>query len=156
MKGDFGVQLGSTVNDTRHENVGYDSVDCGHLSIESSISGNSIIGGSHRPEEINSKSEVLPIELIQLLENSRNWNRKESCNKKKMERRKEELAKHLYAKVHQVPRLYRNLYYYFFVRCDSSKSLYQYTSKFREWELEFHNEEANERRALPRNGATSA
>ena len=135
-KGEFGFSNKNRNKSCRpkednNDLYGYDSVDHGSPSI------NSI----QIPEQINSSIEVLPMKLIQMLEDSGNWSRKASCNKKKMARTEEEHAQHLYAKIHQVPRLYRNLYFYFFVRCDSLKALHQYTSKFREWELEFHNEE---------------
>ena len=142
MKGEFGT-LKSDVNiQLKNEDSHmYDSVDDGNHIRKSFCNKNSLLKENLIPEEINSSNEVLPIDLIQLLEDQGNWSRKPSCNKKKMTQNNEQLAQHLYARIHQVPRLYRNLYYYFFLRCDSSKSLHRYTSKFQEWELEFHNQE---------------
>ena len=144
MNGKFGnnkiEQSKPCVGDS-NENKEHDSVDAGGCSISSSANSLSIMQMSQIPEEINSSVEVLPMELIDLLENPDNWSRKSSCNKKKMTTNNEDLAHHLYAKIHQVPRLYRNLYYYFVVRCDSLKMLNRYTSKLHAWELQFHNEE---------------
>ena len=143
MKGDFGRKNedSNIIESQNCNSSGHDTVDHSRLCQPSRGEMVPCSSNFEKPEEINLSIDVLPMELIQLLENPENWSRKASCNKIKLQREKEDSFQHLYAKIHQVPRLYRNLYYYFYLRCDSLKSLHKFISKFHAWELKFHNEE---------------
>jgi hypothetical protein len=88
--------------------------------------------------EAENEAYGVPMQLINLLEKPDNW-RKRSLNN-----RCEKNGQHYYAKVHQDPTEYRNMYQYLVFRYASPDRLHRATAQLLDWEKDFHNGDYNE------------
>ncbi len=89
------------------------------------------------PPPCQDYSKLLPMELIDVFEHSRNWRESRSC----LVRGKESTGKRLYAKVHGDPLLYKNLYRYLYYRFATPAVLAGVTGQLLRWEEDFHGQD---------------
>lgn len=80
---------------------------------------------------------ILPFDLIQILDNPNHWNPDHSVLPRENE------ALHLYARVHQNPKLYKNLYRFLVYRIASPQRLGQIMELLLKWEREIHDGSAH-------------
>ena len=95
-------------------------------------------GEEKTKNEVRDEAYGLPMNLINILENPNNW------IKRNLHGKHEKNGRYYYAKVHQNPMEYRNTYQYLVFRYASANRLNRVIEKLYQWELEFHNSDAQE------------
>jgi hypothetical protein len=85
-------------------------------------------------ELVSEDGEVLPKQLVRILEQTDNW------RKRSLHGRPEAQGLHLYAKVHQDPVLYRNLYRYLVYRFGRPSDLSRVVDQLLRFEQDLHGE----------------
>ena len=95
-------------------------------------------GDEKTKSEVRDEAYGLPMNLINILENPNNW------IKRNLHGKHERNGRYYYAKMHQNPMEYRNTYQYLVFRYASANRLNRVIEKLYQWELEFHNSDAQE------------
>ena len=95
-------------------------------------------GDEKTKNEVRDEAYGLPMNLINILENPNNW------IKRNLHGKHERNGRYYYAKMHQNPMEYRNTYQYLVFRYASANCLNRVIEKLYQWELEFHNSDAQE------------